>query len=81
MELELLLGKNCWHHIYRLLIVNSIHTLLKASDPKKTPCPRPNSEIECPQYLHENHTLFSGTHPSRPNNGVFPLHSGVNQTS
>ena len=51
MELELLLGKNCWHHKYRLLIVNSIHTLLKASDPKKTPCPRPNSEIECPQYL------------------------------
>ena len=35
MELEFLLGKNCWHHIYRLLIVNSIHTLLKASDPKK----------------------------------------------
>ena len=40
MELELLLGKNCWHHIYRLLIVNSIHTLLKTSDPKKNTLPK-----------------------------------------
>ena len=40
MELELLLVKNCWHHIYRLLIVNSIHTLLKASDPKKNTLPK-----------------------------------------
>ena len=81
MELELLLEKNRWHHIYRPLIVNSIHTLLKASGPKKAPCPRPNSEIECPQKP-ETHTLFSGTYPSRPNNGVPPRpHPGVNQTS
>ena len=37
MELELLLGKNRWHHIYRPIIINSIYTLLKASDPKRHP--------------------------------------------
>ena len=37
-----------------------------------------NGKIEHPIYMcktqdPENHTLFSGTHPSRPNKGVCPL--------
>ena len=37
-----------------------------------------NGKIEYPIYMcktqdPENHTLFSGTHPSRPNKGVCPL--------
>ena len=36
MELELLLGKNRWHHIYRPLIVDST-LFLKASGPKRHP--------------------------------------------
>ena len=34
MELELLLDKDCWCYKYRPLIA-SLHTLLKASSPKK----------------------------------------------
>ena len=65
--------KSCWHHKCRLFIAN---ILLFQRFPIKedTLFATLNGEIVYPVSLRlkepENHTLFSGTYPLRPNNGV-----------
>ena len=51
---------------------SQVFTLFEGFQSKKTPCSR---RLIVKSYTHdlENHTLFSGTCPHRPNKGVPPL--------
>ena len=75
--------KSCWHHKCRLFIAN-IHLFQRFPIKEDTLFATLNGEIVYPVSLRlkepENHTLFSGTYPLRPNNGVHSP-SGYNYRS
>ena len=65
--------KNCWHHKCRLFIAN-IHLFQRFPIKEDTLFATLNGDIVYPVSLRlkedKTRTLFSGTYPFRPNNGV-----------